>query len=266
MGRHNPELSTRLKTALIAKAQRSLVESANNQRMHPLQIPGLVASGLQHLTFTPLSEDDKVRVCGTEVQVDPGYLDLLVEQADDITEVVAALALYVVHELIHIAQGIDDKKRVRQLRRAGGEEALMHLDLHADHLAAMALVGVQPDWSLLWLKEVQCAALYDFPILGSHGLDAARRKELRALSIQCDVACRRAGVVEVDCPGYVYVVHGHAKEATVVVRGTIDRVVSDASAIRDQHSGRLSVALPGAGRVVGPPRPTTGSIEGRKAA
>lgn len=218
-----------------------------------VRLPRLQVPGAMQVSFESLDREDKVRLVEGAVLVDRAYLDLLVNRADDQLQATAALALYGVHELVHIAQGMDDKRRVRALRRSGGEEVLMHLDLHADHLAAATLAAAMPSWSLLWLKEVQCASLHDFPILGEHGSSAARRKELRALSVQCGVACRRIGLSGVHDDGYVYVVHGDSDDAMLLFKGAVESVLADTQALR-RRDGRLRIRVPGAGWVTGPCR------------
>lgn len=126
-----------------------------------------------------LSRDDLGRVCG--VSADP--------------EVQRALGvLYVLHEMVHAFQGAAGMHRVAEIRFAGAESALMHIDLGADHIAATVTNSIFPQWDLLWLKDWQGQSIRGFPPGARNPPYSRIRKTLRLVGLRTDFALRRLGI------------------------------------------------------------------------
>jgi hypothetical protein len=126
-----------------------------------------------------LSRDDLGRVCG--VSADP--------------EVQRALGvLYVLHEVVHAFQGAAGMHRVAEIRFAGAESALMHIDLGADHIAATMTNSIFPQWDLLWLKDWQGQSIRGFPPGARNPPYSRIRKTLRLVGLRTDFALRRLGI------------------------------------------------------------------------
>jgi hypothetical protein len=126
-----------------------------------------------------LSRDDLGRVCG--VSTDP--------------EVQRALGvLYVLHEVVHAFQGAAGMHRIAEIRFAGAESALMHIDLGADHIAATVTNSIFPQWDLLWLKDWQGQSIRGFPPGARNPPYSRIRKTLRLVGLRTDFALRRLGI------------------------------------------------------------------------
>lgn len=100
---------------------------------------------------TPLANERKYDLSGGALQLDDRSLLHTVADAKGETALALA-ALYVAHELVHGAQGLDDKGTVAALRATGGETALLHLDLAADHAAALVVHEARRTWPIEWLN------------------------------------------------------------------------------------------------------------------
>jgi hypothetical protein len=148
--------------------------------------------GIAEIALDPLDREDKVRIDGSRLCVDPGYPRRLWPQPA--AERQRRFVLYVVHEVAHIAQGIDDKQRVHELHAAEGEEALLRLDLDADHAAAR-LGAVYLHEDLVKLKRTQLASLRAFPLGLEHRPAERHRKSRRAASLAVDIAAREREVI-----------------------------------------------------------------------
>lgn len=103
--------------------------------------------------------------------------------------------LYVLHEAIHLPQGLGDKESVRRLRGTGAELTLMHCDLAADHGAACLGAQLVPGWRLRWLKELQGQTLAAFPLGPHHGAGARLRKCRRLAALRLDWQARELGLI-----------------------------------------------------------------------
>ena len=152
------------------------------------QLPGVTHAELDELpdgkafvveaTTLKVSRDDLGRVCGVSAD----------------TEVQRALGvLYVLHEVVHAFQGAAGMHRVAEIRFAGAESALMHIDLGADHIAATVTNSIFPQWDLLRLKDWQGQSIRGFAP-GTRNPPYSRiRKTLRLVGLRTDFALRRLG-------------------------------------------------------------------------
>jgi hypothetical protein len=126
---------------------------------------GHALRGATRVELTELQGDDKIVVRDGVVKLDARSVEEMLSQLPMDREAKLALAVvYFVHELVHVAQGIGDKALVSALRSTGGETTLMHVDLGADHAAALAVAGAFPKWRLDWLKDLQGRSLGAFPV------------------------------------------------------------------------------------------------------
>ena len=93
-----------------------------------------------------------------------------------------------------MAQGISDKARVRELHASEGEDALLWIDLEADHAAARYCEAVLGG-GLVELKRLQLRALRDFPVGPEHRPSDRLRKSRRAADLAIDVAARERSLL-----------------------------------------------------------------------
>jgi hypothetical protein len=100
--------------------------------------------------------------------------------------------IYFLHELAHVQQGIQEKELVAQLRACGAEATLMHVDLMADHVAALAVHELLPQWSVLDLKRLEGQLLAAFPVSPTHTPLARARKAARLVGLRLDVRLRNS--------------------------------------------------------------------------
>lgn len=191
---------------------RELVHARWVESTFGVDLPSLLGSA-RDIAFARLSADDKVQVSGDTLLVDLGYPAMLAGQARwDAEEKDALLVLYVVHELVHIHQGIGAKSRVQALREAGAESALMHVDLAADHVAALLAAQVVRRWPLRWLKDLQGRALADFPVGATHPSGSRARKAARLVGVRVDWLVRQHELVPQSRlgQGYAFAEYGPA--------------------------------------------------------
>ena len=191
---------------------RELVHARWVETTFGIDLPSLLGAA-RDVAFAQLSSDDKVRISGNTLVVDRGYPVMLAGQSrwsDE--EKDALLLLYVVHELAHLHQGIGDKARVQALREVGGESSLMHVDLAADHVAAVVVAQVVRRWSVNWLKNLQGRSLADFPVGPTHPSGSRARKAARLVGVRVDWLVREHALVsEVDLRrGYAFAEYGPA--------------------------------------------------------
>jgi len=167
---------------------------------------------VRQFEIVALSHEDKVQIVGDKVMLDSDYVSRTYDMHDERRR--ADALMYVLHELIHLDQGIGAKSTVRRLRRAGGEHSLLHADLSADHVAAALLHHLAPRWSTAFLTDVQGSSLASFPSTGRHTKAALHRKRLRLLALRTDYWVQRLGLLpERSTHGYVYVEHTKAKDS-----------------------------------------------------
>jgi hypothetical protein len=145
---------------------------------------GALCGRADRVRFIELDSDDKVRLCGDSVHVHDAYALALAHEPSDLGLAAMRIALYFVHELAHLPQGIGQYSTVRTLR-AIDECELLHLDLAADHVAALSLRRVEP-YALAELKRAQAESLNGFPIDSTHTPGARLRKARRSVSLCAD--------------------------------------------------------------------------------
>lgn len=121
-------------------------------------------------------------------------------------EALHACALYFIHELVHVAQGIQAKRQVTALRAAASEHTLGHLDLEADDIAAR-VVSVALGADLIELKELEGRLTEKFPATFHHTHASIARKSARLLGLRLDVLLRKHGGfgIEPGEEGYAFV-------------------------------------------------------------
>ena len=165
-----------------------------------------------------LPHEDKVQLCGDQVLLDSRYVSDVYDPTNERRR--ADCALYFLHELTHLAQGIGQKAMVRRLRGTGGEQTLLHCDLHADHVAAGLLHKLQPQWSVTFLKDCQGQSLSAFPATVRHTKAAQQRKRMRVIAVRADYWARLLGLLPAGHieDGYLYVEYTQPKGALLLVR------------------------------------------------
>jgi hypothetical protein len=195
--------------------------------LYGVKIRDLLGS-VRSFEYAALSNEDKVVIKGDRVILDNEYVSKVYDPADERRR--ADAILYVLHELVHHAQGIGAKTTVRQLRRSGGEQSLLHADLTADHVAAFLLRHLAPQWSIAFLKDVQGTSLASFPVTDRHSPPAQQRKRLRLLALRADFWARRLGKLsERPGTGYVYIEHTRSlRDLSVLLSGPPISVIGTA--------------------------------------
>ncbi len=147
--------------------------------------------GAREIVFQRLSHEDKVVIGNGFLQIDePALKDAIdITMSDD--EQIALGLIYVVHELVHVQQGIASKDRVVDLRATGAETTLLHLDLSADHATALIIAKAVPMWTSLWIKDLQGRSLVRFPSGPLHTSAARARKAQRHVALRLDYLFRK---------------------------------------------------------------------------
>ncbi len=145
----------------------------------------------RRVEFAALERDLQVDFRDDVLLVHDGYPRMLAGSAWRAEERLALLSLFVVHEAIHHAQNIGEKDAVARLRETGHEHALMHLDLSADHAAALIVASAVPRWDVLWLKDIQGRSIADFPSTSMHPFGSRARKAARVTGLRLDYLVRR---------------------------------------------------------------------------
>ena len=103
-----------------------------------------VVGGAVRVEVADLPDERAFLVDGDTLAVSKPAIERLCGVSRD-TEVQRALSvLYTVHEAVHDYQRIAAKSRVSEVRFAGAESALMHVDLGADHIAAAVAASDLP--------------------------------------------------------------------------------------------------------------------------
>jgi hypothetical protein len=120
-------------------------------------------------------------------------------------DALAISALYFVHEVIHVYQGIQRKELVTSLRANASEPTLADLDLAADDLAAR-IVAAGTEWSLAWLKNLEGKATEAFPASLHHTGASVARKSSRLVGLRIDGLLRGNVLGPVNVDGYASVV------------------------------------------------------------
>jgi hypothetical protein len=180
------------------------------------------------IELADLPGDDKVRIDGGRLLVHREYPELLARRRSA-KRCFHRCALYVAHEVAHLAQGIGDKRRVVELRASEGEDTLLQVDLQADHAAAVFVAAIL-DEPLVALKQDSLEMLGAFPAGLGHSPGATLRKARRAVALAADVVGRRHDILQRD-DEFAFVLWTRGGSAAgVYVQGSFTR-----------HALRLSV-------------------------
>lgn len=166
--------------------------------------PSRLLGSAREVVFTALSSEDKVRIVDDALLIDMAYPLHLAGAGWTDEEQLALLTLYVLHELIHVGQGVGAKTAVQAIREAGAELSLMHIDLAADHAAALLTAVAVRRWHIHWLKELQGRSLVDFPVGPTHPSGSRARKAARLVGVRLDWMVRALEVVSPEVLGDSY--------------------------------------------------------------
>jgi hypothetical protein len=169
---------------------RRVVEMHANWEQRPLPI----LDGIQTVEFAALGESRAVEIDGSQLKVSPVDIEAISRLTDDLEKQRALGVMYALHELVHVAQQASGMNRIAEVRFAGAECALMHLDLGADHRSAVIAASAFPKWHLEWLKDLQGQAIRGFPAGPRHPPYSRVRKVLRLVGLRTDLALRRLGL------------------------------------------------------------------------
>jgi hypothetical protein len=201
--------------------------------------------GATTVRFGRLDDDLLVDVQADCLIVTPDYARTLASSGRSLEEQQALLAIYAVHELVHHLQRVGQKEAVTRLRETGNEHALMHLDLGADHAAALVVSAAIPRWGLLWLKDVQGRSILDFPTSPTHPYGSRMRKAARLVGLRLDYLMRTQ---RPDLPlgeGYAYAAFGAtAGPFQVLSSGPLTGIVVEATATEEQIQAILGALDP----------------------
>ena len=140
-----------------------------------------ICGAARRVEFAALLNDDKVCLTPESVVVHDQCARALAAGSESPEDAELLCALYVVHELAHLPQGIGPYSVVRDLRSLG-EDALLDLDLGADHVAAL-VVSRAKGTQLSAVKALQLRGLCSFPVTAEHTPEARRRKARRVVSL-----------------------------------------------------------------------------------
>lgn len=167
---------------------------------------------VREVELKPLANHDKVAFEGETLLLDPGYYRESVSALGFTDEARQLCSLYFFHELVHVWQGIGAYSAVQELRSTGAEMTLMHVDIAADHAAALMAAKAVPRWELLALKNLTGRSLSHFPASTFHTEAARHRKAVRLVSHRLDYLARKSGAVPKDkfSDGYVFADFGPA--------------------------------------------------------
>jgi hypothetical protein len=150
--------------------------------------------GVVRIRLADLPDQRAFMVEGDTLAISKGGIERLCALSDDGEAQRALAVLYTLHEVVHGFQGAAGMGRVAELRFAGAESALMHIDLGADHVAAVIANAIFPTWDLLWLKDWQGQSIRGFPASARNPAYSRIRKTLRLVGLRVDLALRKLGV------------------------------------------------------------------------
>lgn len=195
----------------IHRQLEALIQVTRHERVFGVDLGALLGAA-KRIELTKLDNDDKVRVHDDVLHVDVESIHGIASRSHPRDSALAIASLYVIHELFHVAQGIGDKDAVTRLRATGGETTLMHLDLTADHGAARTVSKATPEWSELWLKDLQGRSLDEFPARWTHTAASRARKAARLVGLRVDYLARQQGAFLATSiePGYLFADYGPA--------------------------------------------------------
>lgn len=154
-------------------------------------------------------------------------------------------ASWLVHELIHQrSQRLGPRSSVPRMRGTGvgGESNLLHVDLSADHAAAL-IAAEAFEIDVRWVKDQQGRSLAAFPASPRHSEPGWFRKALRLASLRADLlwggAGRGAGMDE----GYVFVDFGPTEGDLVVFESGPPFRVLAIAALSEEDATKLHRAV-----------------------
>ncbi len=155
------------------------------------------ASWIRAVKIEELDEDLPIEQRNDTLVVRAAVIRAIWDLSMKYEERLALVEMFVVHELVHLRQGIGQKSTVTKLRGHGlaGETTLLHLDLGADHVAACALAHAKYADQLLWLKDLQGKSLQAFKVGSHHGFGSRYRKSLRLLALRVDLIAREQNLL-----------------------------------------------------------------------
>ena len=148
-------------------------------------------SPVRQVQLKALSHDDLAVFEGERLIIDEGYFLHTLARYSDHHERLIHASLYAVHEVIHHAHRLNDKRMVLKVRQVS-EQLLMRFDLEADHHAALAVSSLMGE-PLLGLKRRQVECLSSFPVTRAHSAGARQRKAGRYVSLCAEVCAREQG-------------------------------------------------------------------------
>ena len=205
-----PTAIRRVDEGTLERVRYELMRFINLPWLNPvggLDVARLVG-GCQTVVFEPLPSGDKVCIDGPKMSLDRDSISGVLRALPNVEAVSGAL-VYAVHELVHLPQGLQAMRTVTQLREAGAETTLLHLDLSADHVTALLLHELDRSRSVTDLKRLEGDMLALFPVSRFHTPGSAERKLRRLVSLRADYLLRRERRLPDVC-GYVFVDFGES--------------------------------------------------------
>jgi hypothetical protein len=186
----------------------------------PLRYPAIrdLLQNCCTLEWATLTSEDKVYIDVDCLRVDRESLHQLLDAELPTRDLVISGVLYVIHEAVHLCQRIGDKERVAQLRATGAETTLMHVDLGADHLAAVVVANAVSDWSLTDVKDAQGRSTAAFPTNARHTTAARARKAQRLVGLRLDLIARQSGLLDSDADEYAFAEYAPGGGHIVIMR------------------------------------------------
>jgi hypothetical protein len=94
----------------------------------------------------------------------------------------------------------------------------MHVDLGADHVAAIVVADACADWPLTRIKNVQGISTAAFPTDSHHTTAARARKAQRLVGLRVDFLARELGLLEADADEYSFAEYGPAGGQMILMR------------------------------------------------
>lgn len=200
-----PEAQPVFDEAMLERVRLELERFVNLPWRHPvcgLDLRGLL-TGCRSVSFDVLPGGDKARIEPPNLVFDRDSIIGLLKALPPSDGLLGGL-VYALHELVHLPQGLQKMRTVTQLRVAGAETTLLHLDLAADHVTALLLKELYPARTLADLKRFEGELLALFPIGRFHTPGATERKMRRLVSLRADFILRRERLIS-DEMGYIFV-------------------------------------------------------------
>lgn len=190
----------------------------------------LLIAGVTEIAFQVLENESEVQIDGNRILLNSQTYQQIVGRKGQTDEALALATVFFLHELTHEPQGIRGKERVRVVRATGSEQALLHLDLAADHAACLMTAAAFPKFDLVWIKGVLSDAVAQGFKVGKFHTEAARaRKAGRFIGDRVDYLARRHNLVPSDQigDGYLFADWGPAGgNLLVLTSGPPFRLVS----------------------------------------